>query len=71
MRGRFHLGNQLLDDGMIHICYAIYDKTGGFSKFAGTSICSLFENTKSWVTVHLLHDNTLTMENKARFIEFH
>lgn len=63
------MGNQLLDDGMIHICYAIYDKTGGFSKFAGTSICSLFENTKSWVTVHLLHDNTLTMENKARFIE--
>lgn len=52
---------------MIHVCYGLYDKTGHYSKFAGTSILSMFDNTKSEVTVHILHDNTLTEENKNRF----
>ena len=51
---------------MIHICYGLYDKSGHYSKFVGTSILSLFDNTKSKVTVHLLHDNTLTEENKIK-----
>lgn len=53
---------------MIHVCYALYDKNGKYSKLTGTSICSLFENTKAWVTIHLLHDHTLTEENRAKFI---
>lgn len=51
---------------MIHVCYGLYDKTGHYTKFAGTSILSLFDNTKAEVTVHLLHDNTLTEENKNK-----
>lgn len=54
---------------MLHVCYALYDKTGKFSKITGTSICSIFENTKAWVTIHLLHDNTLTEENRQKFIQ--
>lgn len=54
---------------MIHVCYALYDKTGKYSRLTGTSICSLFENTKAWVTIHLLHDNTLTEENREKFIQ--
>ena len=52
---------------MIHICYGIQDKSGRYSKFAGTSITSIFENTKSQVTIHILHDNTLNDKNRNKF----
>ena len=52
---------------MIHVCFAIYDKTGRYSKFTGTTMLSLFENTTSSVTVHILHDNTLPAENRDKF----
>ena len=52
---------------MIHICFGIHDKTGRYSKFTGTSMFSLFENTNSKVTVHILHDNTLTLDNREKF----
>ena len=56
---------------MIHVCYGLYDKTGHYSKFTGTSMLSIFENTfapANSITVHILHDNTLTQENKNNFI---
>ena len=53
---------------MIHVCFGLYDKTGRYSKFTGTTICSIFENTTSDVTVHILHDNTLTDDNRDKFI---
>ena len=53
---------------IIHVCYAIYDATGKFSRITATSICSVFENTQEWVNVHLLHDNTLTREICEKFI---
>ncbi len=53
---------------MLHVCYAIYDSTGKFSRITAASICSIFENTQEWVTIHLLHDNTLTTENREKFI---
>ena len=54
---------------MIHVCYTLYDKNGKYSKNIGTSMLSIFENTKEWITIHLLHDNTLTEANKALFIK--
>ena len=51
---------------MIHVCYGLYDKFGRYSKFTRTSMLSLFNNTKFEVTVHILHDNTLTAENKNK-----
>ena len=52
---------------MIHVCYGLYDKVGRYSKFTGTSITSLLDNTKSDVTIHILHDNTLSDDNKIKF----
>ena len=51
---------------MIHVCYGLCDKFGRYAKFTGTSMQSLFDNTKSEVTVHILHDNTLTYDNKIK-----
>lgn len=53
---------------MIHVCFGLYDKTGRYSKFTGTTMLSIFENTRSEVTVHILHDNTLTPDNRDKFI---
>lgn len=53
---------------MIHICFSLHDKTGRYSKFTGTAILSVFANTSSAVTIHLLHDNTLTPDNREKFI---
>jgi len=51
---------------MIHVAYGLYDKIGRYAKFTGVSMLSLFDNTKSEVMIHLLHDNTLTEENKSK-----
>ena len=53
---------------MIHICYGLYDGEGKYSKFTGTSMLSMFENTRAEVTVHLLHDATLTSDNREKFL---
>ena len=55
---------------MIHVCFSVYDETGTLSKFTGTAMLSLFENVfkpLSSVTVHILHDNTLTVDNREKF----
>ena len=56
---------------MIHICFSLHDKTKRYSKFTGTAICSLFENTflpPDSITVHILHDNTLIDDNRDKFL---
>lgn len=57
------------DSRMVHVCYAMTDKNGTYSKYIGASMCSLFERTDAWVTIHLLHDDTLTEKNRDYFIE--
>ena len=52
---------------MIHVCFGLHDKTGRYSKFTGTAMLSLFDNTTSEVTVHILHDNYLTEDNRNKF----
>lgn len=55
---------------MIHVCFAFRDETGSFAKFAGTSMLSVFENISkplTPVTVHILHDDTLTDDNRDKF----
>lgn len=56
---------------MIHVAYGLHDKTGRYSKFTGTAILSMFENISQpppAITVHILHDNTLTQDNRDKFI---
>lgn len=50
---------------MIHVAYGINDL---YSKFAATSMLSLFDNTNADVTVHILHDDTLTVGNREKFV---
>ncbi|SEH30140.1 glycosyltransferase family 8 protein [Selenomonas sp. KH1T6] len=57
------------DARMVHVSYAMTDKNGTYSKYIGASMCSLFERTDSWVTIHLLHDDTLTEKNRNYFVE--
>lgn len=52
---------------MIHVCFGLYDKTGRYSKFTGTTMQSIFANTNAQVTVHILHDNTLAQDNIEKF----
>lgn len=54
---------------MIHICYSIYDKNGTYAKILGTSLCSLFENTKRYLTVHIMHDETLSQDNADKLLK--
>ena len=55
---------------MIHVCFGLYDKQGTYSKFTGTTMLSIFENPPPprSTTVHILHDNTLTTDNREKFI---
>ena len=53
---------------MIHVCFGLCDKTGRYSKFTGTTLCSIFANTNSEVTAHILHDDTLTQDNREKFL---
>ena len=53
---------------MIHVCFGLHDADGRYSKFTGTTIASIFENTAAKVTAHILHDNTLTQDNRDKFL---
>ena len=52
---------------MIHVCFSLHDSDGLYSKFAGTCILSMFENTTDKITVHILHDNILSADNINKF----
>ncbi len=52
---------------MIHICFGLHDKSSLYSKFTGTTLTSIFENTSAEVTAHILHDDTLTDGNREKF----
>ncbi len=51
---------------MLHIALAMTDPHGTYAKFVGAAMLSIFANTKENVSVHLLHDNTLTHENSKK-----
>ncbi|GHS89098.1 hypothetical protein AGMMS49957_11720 [Synergistales bacterium] len=53
----------------IHVVLAVCDPKGTYSRHAGVVMTSIFEHTKSQVCVHILHDETLTDGNRARFEE--
>lgn len=55
---------------MIHVCFCLHDPSGTYSKFVGTAMLSIFENVLRplpSVTVHILHDTTLTTNNRDKF----
>jgi len=54
---------------MIHIAYAVSDKKGTYTKLVGTSMHSVFAHTQEWVTVHLLHDQSLSEDNRRYLMQ--
>jgi len=53
---------------MINVCFGLHDGDGKYSKFVGVTMASIFENTAAPVTIHILHDATLTIDNRDKFI---
>jgi lipopolysaccharide biosynthesis glycosyltransferase len=49
---------------MIHIAFCVHDNDGNYIKHVAVTMTSIFCNTSSDVTVHIIHDNTLTAVNK-------
>ena len=54
---------------MIHVCFGLHDADGCYSKFVGTTMASIFENTALPVTINILHNVTLTADNREKFIK--
>lgn len=50
----------------IHIALAFCDPKGTYCQHAAVTIASVFANTKSQVCFHVLHDDTLTDENRQK-----
>ncbi|MDR3164648.1 MAG: glycosyltransferase family 8 protein [Synergistaceae bacterium] len=59
----------LSDKDTIHVALGVYDPKGTYSPHAGVVMTSIFERTRSAVCVHILHDDTLSSDNRAMFIE--
>ncbi|MDR1741523.1 MAG: hypothetical protein LBR38_06740 [Synergistaceae bacterium] len=53
----------------VQVVFGLYDRTGDYSCYPGVAVTSMFAHahTKSRVNVTILHDTTLTAENRARF----
>lgn len=52
---------------MIHVAYRLWGGDGFFAKMLGVSMMSMFENTKDKVTVHVMHNDRLTPDNRDKF----
>lgn len=51
---------------MIDVALAVYDPKGNYSRHAGVVIASILHKTNSAVRFHILHDETLTNENRQK-----
>jgi lipopolysaccharide biosynthesis glycosyltransferase len=57
------------DDKTIHVALAVHDPRGTYSQHAGVVMASIFGNTTGPVRVHILHDETLTEQNRCFLTE--
>ena len=56
-------------DDFIHIGFGLYDKNGTYSVWVGTAMQSVIETTDAVVMFHILHDDTLTDDNRSKLIQ--
>lgn len=54
------------DVELIHIVLCIYDPKGTYARHAAVVMASIFMNTHSLINIHIIHDCTLTDENRMR-----
>lgn len=55
-----------MNDGTIHIALAFCDPRGTYARHAAVTMASIFANTARVVCVHIIHDDTLTAENREK-----
>lgn len=53
---------------MIDVCCAIHDEKGLYCKYLGVMIYSLLDNTRENIRFHILHDDTLSVENRTKLV---
>ncbi|MDR1943443.1 MAG: glycosyltransferase family 8 protein, partial [Synergistaceae bacterium] len=53
----------------IQVVLSVFDPDGKYCRHAGVVVTSLFSRASSRVCVTILHDETLTEDNKARFLK--
>ena len=54
------------DGGVIHVALAFCDPRGTYCRHAAVVMVSIFANTSSNICVHIIHDNTLTQDNREK-----
>ena len=54
------------DENVIHIGFGLHDKDGHYSVWVGTAMQSIIDHTDSKLCFHILHDETVSEENKRR-----
>lgn len=75
------LEESVLDEDVIHVGFGLHDKDDHYSVWVGTVMQSILEHTDSRICFHILHDETLSSDNKYKLekvarsgpskIEFH
>lgn len=60
------LEEPILDEDVIHIGFGLHDKDGHYSVWVGTVMQSILEHTDSRICFHILHDETLSIDNKYK-----
>ena len=54
------------DEDIIHIGFGLHDKDGHYIVWVGTVMQSILEHTDSRICFHILHDETLSIDNKYK-----
>ena len=57
------LEESVLDEDVIHVGFGLHDKDGHYSVWVGTVMQSIIEHTDSRICFHILHDETLCIDN--------
>lgn len=60
------LEEPVLDEDVIHIGFGLHDKDGHYSVWVGTAMQSIIDHTDSKLCFHILHDETVSEENKRK-----
>ena len=56
----------LANNDVIHVALAFCDPKGTYCRHAAVVMASIFENTSNKVCVHIIHDDTLTNNNREK-----
>lgn len=54
---------------MIELVLTINDKDGSYTEHAGVVLATIFTNTQHPINVHIVHDDTLSEDNKAKLTQ--